>query len=193
MKRPIKRTPLKFSKTKLLLALKQIESRYPYHPQYHCICLVHSLGERNLKRRVYDGSGPLFDRRARRFIRDPLEFTLFNREFEDLYFFDIYKKVCAWSPLRVGRVRIFRREPGTCMHLHTDDSPRYHLAITTNPGAQFFFESSGTYHIPADGYLYKSDTTQLHTVFNAGDSPRVHMIFDTIEWRFIPQKARRKK
>lgn len=192
MKRPIQEMPLRFSRPKLEVALAQLLKRYPLHPKYSCLCLTHSLKAKKPKERIYDGAGPLFDRKKQQFMRDPLEFTLFNREFEDLYLYEVYKKVCAWSPLRIGRVRVFLRNPGTCLHMHTDDSPRYHIAISTNSGSYFFFEKAGAFHIPANGRLYKADTTELHTVFNAGETSRVHMIFDTIEWRFLPKRSRRR-
>jgi hypothetical protein len=192
MRKPVEQTALRFSRAKLVKALAEIQRRYDFHSHYNCISLVHSLRARSGKQRAYDGVGPLFDRHDRKFLRDPLEFTIFNREFEDLYFYEVYKKVSEWSPLRIGRVRLFLRHPGTCLHMHTDDSPRYHLAITSNPGSFFFFKDKGTYQIPTDGHLYKCDTTRLHTVFNAGETPRVHLIFDTIEWRFLPSHKRKK-
>jgi Aspartyl/Asparaginyl beta-hydroxylase len=185
MKEMVHRETIKFSRPKLLGALEEIQKRYPFHSTYHCISLVHSLKAGNSKQKAYDGSEPLFDRKERRFLRDPLEFSIFNREFNDLYFREVYERVCEWSPLRIGRVRLFLRAPKSCMHMHTDDSPRYHIALTTNDDCSFFFKEGGAYHIPANGHLYTCDTTKLHTFFNAGETPRVHIVFDTIEWRFL--------
>jgi hypothetical protein len=36
--------------------------------------------------------------------------------------------------------------------------------------------SAKCYHIPADGYFYKVDTTKDHFVYNGGWEPRIHLV-----------------
>jgi len=35
---------------------------------------------------------------------------------------------------------------------------------------------SGSYHIPADGHWYFTDTVQFHSAFNGGKEHRMHIV-----------------
>ena len=65
--------------------------------------------------------------------------------------------------------------------IHQDKSPRYHLALETNPHAYFIFPSvddsttANLYHVPVDGRVYWVDTRMPHTFINAGPV-RTHMV-----------------
>jgi len=64
---------------------------------------------------------------------------------------------------------------------HTDECEcSYHLPVMTNPGSWFMYEGT-CYHIPADGSIYKADTSKYHTFVNAGLEPRVHLIFANLK------------
>ena len=74
------------------------------------------------------------------------------------------------------RSRIMEMNSYTTYSVHKDKSPRYHLALTTNPNAYFIFPTlNEIMHIPADGCLYEVDTTKPHSFVNCGPD-RTHLV-----------------
>jgi hypothetical protein len=61
---------------------------------------------------------------------------------------------------------------------------RGHIALYTNPGAEFHWRSRDksevmSYCIPADGYLYLARLDQYHRVTNTGSEDRLHILTDS--------------
>ena len=97
---------------------------------------------------------------------------------------------------QAGRVRFSNLKPMVCLNTHADSEQRFHLAITTNPHVFFYnntFKEKNTqyssidqlhnfsgvgYHIPVDGFFYKSNTLFSHTAVNSGWSDRIHLVVD---------------
>jgi len=80
--------------------------------------------------------------------------------------------------LNAVRSRIMVKPKNTCYSIHADRTIRYHLPIFTHPHALFMYyegDQSTTIHIPADGYVWKTDTTKPHTFVNAGPE-RTHLV-----------------
>lgn len=82
-----------------------------------------------------------------------------------------------------GRIRFMCADSKQGLSMHYDHQPRYHLVLKTNPSAVFgeCFNHhqpirATCYHIPANGHWYKVDTTREHFVFNAGLTPRIHLV-----------------
>ena len=74
------------------------------------------------------------------------------------------------------RSRIMIKKMHTTYSVHSDKTPRYHLALTTSPNAYFIFPTlSKIMHIPADGYVYEIDTTIPHSFANCGED-RTHLV-----------------
>ncbi|HIG57776.1 MAG TPA: hypothetical protein EYQ21_00020 [Flavobacteriales bacterium] len=74
------------------------------------------------------------------------------------------------------RSRLMWMSDHSTYSVHQDKSPRYHLAINTHEHAYFFWpESKKLLHIPADGYMYRVDTTLPHTFINCGPA-RTHLV-----------------
>jgi hypothetical protein len=81
-------------------------------------------------------------------------------------------------------VRLLRMEPGTYLWEHTDygdleDRPRLrlHLPITTDKEA-YIVQPEANVHLSL-GYIWKLDPRNArHAAFNAGVSPRIHMVMD---------------
>lgn len=75
---------------------------------------------------------------------------------------------------RVGLAKLL---PGEEIKPHRDFDPtfstRFHIAIDTNEKAVF----NGV-HIPADGYVWFTNTGLNHWVKNEGDTARTHLIFN---------------
>jgi photosystem II stability/assembly factor-like uncharacterized protein len=86
--------------------------------------------------------------------------------------------------IKLGRVRIMRLMPKRGLTVHRDTSVRYHLVLKTNIDSFFgfrdFLNKDGAvakcYHMPANGYFYKVDTTKFHFVYNGGKTERIHIV-----------------
>ena len=103
-------------------------------------------------------------------IKDQSEYKILNEAYEGTVFADIIQDVNG------ERARIMEMNPSTTYTVHKDNSPRYHLALITNPNAYFIFPTlNQIMHIPADGYLYEVDTTILHSFANCGPD-RTHLV-----------------
>jgi len=116
-----------------------------------------------------DGVGEHRDRKDR-VIKDQSEYTILNEIYEGTVFDDVIRDVNG------VRARIMHMHPTTSYSVHKDNSPRYHLALITNPNAYFIFPTlNEIIHIPDDGCLYEVDTTLLHTFVNCGPQ-RTHLV-----------------
>ena len=103
-------------------------------------------------------------------IKDQSEYKILNEAYEGTVFADIIQDVNG------ERARIMEMNPSTTYTVHRDNSPRYHLALITNPNAYFLFPTlNEIMHIPADGCLYEVDTTILHSFVNCGPD-RTHLV-----------------
>ena len=106
----------------------------------------------------------------KRFREGQEEYKILNEAYEGTVFADIIRDVNG------VRSRIIHRNSCTTNSVHKDNSPRYHMALITNPNAYFIFPTlNEVIHIPADGYIYEVDTTILHTFVNCGPD-RTHLI-----------------
>lgn len=83
----------------------------------------------------------------------------------------------------IHRARYLRIQPGMGLPIHADADVRYHFVLHTNPKA--FFATTDTIedltnlkyeHMPVINHFYRVDTTKPHFVFNAGTSPRIHLV-----------------
>jgi hypothetical protein len=84
--------------------------------------------------------------------------------------------------------------PRTTLSWHTDQDCAtwsYHIPLMTNSGCYFATEVSN-YSLRNCGQMYKVNTQILHTFFNAGNEPRVHLhfIYD-LQGRYTSGKFRR--
>jgi len=81
------------------------------------------------------------------------------------------------------RIRYLCQGPGKGLTIHKDPRVRYHFVIETNPQSLFFFAGEGvfhenlqTYHLPCSNNFVKVNTTNKHFVYNAGHTPRIHLV-----------------
>jgi len=116
-----------------------------------------------------DGSGENRDKKDR-IIKVQSEYTILNEVYEGTVFADMIQDVNG------ERSRIMEMNAYTTYSVHKDNSPRYHLALITNPNAYFIFPTlNQIMHIPADGYFYEVDTTLPHSFVNCG-AERTHLV-----------------
>lgn len=80
-------------------------------------------------------------------------------------------------PFKVYRSRLMTMHPRSCYSIHTDSTPRLHIAIITHPQARFIFtKPPALRHIPADGHIWWVDTTNEHSAMNGSLKPRIHLV-----------------
>jgi hypothetical protein len=91
------------------------------------------------------------------------------------------------TPISLGVFYYLR--PGGKLHPHRDltgaklnDRIRFHIPIRTNPNV--FFHVAGERVIMKPGTLWALDTSYVHSVENAGDEVRVHIVIecDVNDW-----------
>lgn len=80
-------------------------------------------------------------------------------------------------PLKVYRARLLTIQSRTCYSIHSDRTPRIHIAIDTHPQARFIFTTPPAIrHIPADGHPWWVDTREEHSAMNGSLKPRIHFV-----------------
>jgi hypothetical protein len=81
--------------------------------------------------------------------------------------------------VKIGRVRVMRLRPKTCLTLHKDtDEFRFHIPLQTSLKS-FFVEGGIVERMPVVGRLYRFKTNNWHTAVNASTEDRTHIVFDT--------------
>jgi hypothetical protein len=98
------------------------------------------------------------------------DYNVLNEMYEGTIFEDIIQDLDG------VRSRIMTKKMHTTYSVHKDKTPRYHLALITNPNAYFIFPTlNEIMHIPADGFVYEVDTTLPHSFVNCGED-RTHLV-----------------
>jgi hypothetical protein len=88
-----------------------------------------------------------------------------------------WEEFFASTPLKLFRSRLMVIHPRTCYSLHSDLTPRIHIALDTHPQARFIFTNpAAVVHIPDDGYAWWIDTRHEHTALNGSLKPRIHFV-----------------
>ena len=80
---------------------------------------------------------------------------------------------------KMYRTRIMLMLPGASYPVHSDLTPRIHIPIVTNEKCRFKFPNISTdyaNYMPADGSIYRADTTEPHLFANESDQTRIHII-----------------
>lgn len=74
----------------------------------------------------------------------------------------------------LGRVRIMESKPHTCLSWHTDFGKRIHFPIKTQEGC-FMVIDDEIKHLKQNQW-YMTDTSKMHTAFNASSEARYHLV-----------------
>lgn len=74
----------------------------------------------------------------------------------------------------LGRVRIMRSNPKTCLTWHVDRHPRVHYPIYTHEGCLMVIEDRAQ-HLPQNTWWY-TNTLVKHTAFNGAGDIRIHLV-----------------
>lgn len=142
------------------------------------IGLTHRTGAEDI---WLDASGSLYDKKLQKFVAEEKDFNCWNQHTPS-YTRKILEDLAENQNTAFGRIRFMRLMPKSGLSVHPDIEMRYHLVLETNKYS-YFGEHVGEptlaakcYHIPADGYFYKVDTTREHFVYNGGWEPRIHLV-----------------
>lgn len=88
-----------------------------------------------------------------------------------------WEEFFASLPFKLYRSRLMVIHPRTCYSIHTDRTPRIHIAIDTHPQARFIFTNPPAIRfIPADGSVWWVDTTKEHSAMNGSLKHRIHFV-----------------
>lgn len=134
-----------------------------------------------------DAAGSLYDRINKVHLASELDFNVWNRQCPQ-YVKNEINTLVEKEKFKLGRVRFMRLKPKTGLSVHNDAEWRYHLVLETNQNSYICqrheFQSklsdipiqSICYHLPCDENWYLVDTTQVHYVYNGGDTDRIHLV-----------------
>jgi len=89
-------------------------------------------------------------------------------EFQKIYDFILskYKKV--------GRIRLMKLDPRSCLSWHKDDSMRLHYVLSTDIGAYIIVENELNYLKKDNWYIV--NTKKYHTAMNSSLKSRIHLV-----------------
>lgn len=137
------------------------------------ICLNHRDITTDPETRVFEGVGSLRDTGFKEG-----DFNTLNDMLRETYL----ETVLSWLPYKIGRFRLMRMAPRSCYSVHRDASMRVHLPLITNNQAFLIFPNhSLVSHLPADGAVYLTNTTVMHTAMNGGLDYRFHLVGALVE------------
>lgn len=161
----------------LLYQVIQPAMQDPRFAQMHQIAISSSTGNN-----FFDGLGSLYDYELKTMTRNTAEYTILNKAIQESpvsEIFEVAKMFVRRAGRNVGRIRLMRLNPKTCLSLHVDtDEWRLHIPLKTNPGA-FFVVNNRVLRMPKEGSLYLLNTRDAHTAVNASFDVRDHLVFDT--------------
>ena len=101
------------------------------------------------------------------------DFTVLCSLFVDTLFEIVYNSIIEEYGT-VGRIRLMKSKPKTCLSWHKDTSPRLHFPIKTQDGCIMVIEDEVN-HLPQCTW-WLTDTTKMHTAFNGSNEERIHLV-----------------
>lgn len=105
------------------------------------------------------------------------DFKFLCNQFKGTLFEEVY--IALTNKFQIGRVRIMKSESKTCLSWHTDETPRVHYPIKTQPGC-FMVIDTEVFHLPQNTWWY-TNTVPHHTAFNASLESRIHLVTEIIK------------
>lgn len=108
--------------------------------------------------------------------RKESDFNTLARPFVGSVFEELYRTVDAY--VEIGRMRIMKMEPKTCLTWHIDDTKRLHYPVKTQEGC-FMVINDQVRHLPANEWVL-TDTLHPHTAFNGSNESRIHVVVEIL-------------
>lgn len=82
----------------------------------------------------------------------------------------------------IGRVRLLKSKPYTCMNWHVDPIPRIHYPIQTDTGCLMVIEDE-VHHLPLEEWTLALTNNGYHTAINSSNIERIHLVADILPTR----------
>ena len=98
-----------------------------------------------------------------------IEYTELNPFFKDTIFETVIEKY------NLKRTRLMWVNQKSCYSLHTDETPRIHIPLITNPECYFLFNPGFLHHLTA-GSVWWVNTRLRHTFLNCSTHSRLHLV-----------------
>jgi hypothetical protein len=125
-----------------------------------------------------DSTNYLKDENAPSNVTHNKEYSQWHPDLIDSYTSSLVSKIEKLCGLSIGRIRLGWLQPGHGYPMHCDLEPmRLHIPLFTNNLA-YMIHDHNIYHMQY-GKLYHLITTNIHTAWNFGKLPRLHLIFST--------------
>jgi len=105
------------------------------------------------------------------------DFTKLCSVFQGTVFEEVYNELK--KHYQVGRVRLMKSFPKTCLSWHVDNTPRIHYPVKTQEGCLMIIEDEVKY-MPVNTW-WKTDTLYKHTAINASKQDRIHLVTCVME------------
>lgn len=105
------------------------------------------------------------------------DFVNLCSQFKNTLFEDVYNELR--KKYNIGRVRIMKSNPKTCLTWHTDDTPRIHFPIKTQEGC-FMIIDNEVKHLPLKTWWF-TNTLIPHTAMNASLEDRIHLVVSVLQ------------
>lgn len=105
------------------------------------------------------------------------DFTILCSQFKNTVFETIYNTLK--KNFDIGRVRIMKSDPRTCLSWHKDSNKRIHYPIKTDIKCKMVVEDE-VFHLDKNKW-WLIDTTYYHTAFNGSKESRIHIMAELIK------------
>lgn len=131
-----------------------------------------------LKTGAIDPNNYLRDKNIPPNITHNKEYSQWHPDLIDSYTVSLVPKIEKLCGLSIGRIRLGWLQPDSGYEMHSDLEPmRLHIPLFTNNLA-YMIHNHELYNMRY-GKLYHLITTTIHTAWNFGKLPRLHLIFST--------------
>ena len=104
------------------------------------------------------------------------DFVILCNQFKNTILENVFNTVKA--EYKIGRVRLMKSDPKTCLSWHRDSNYRLHYPIKTQEGCLMIIDNEVMHLEQSKWYL--TNTTKFHTALNASKESRIHLVFDII-------------
>lgn len=148
--------------------------KYPSSYQIGCNSLVYD----------WDNAEEVLDKNGNLSIKVPEyknklkeeDFTVLCSQFKNTIFEKLYNELI--QVYKVGRVRLIKSSPKTCLSWHRDSTNRLHFPIKTQSGCLMVIDDE-VLHIPRDTW-WLTKTKISHTAFNGSSEDRIHLVVSVL-------------
>lgn len=136
---------------------------------------------KNSKKEIIDGIEKIILPKIENPIKET-DFKYLCNNFKFTLFEDIYEALNEKFKNKIGRIRIMKSKPISCLHWHKDDTIRLHYPIKTQEGC--FMVIGDSYIHLAKNNWWLTNTIFPHTAVNSSLEDRIHLVVSIISEDF---------